>query len=198
MYYYKGLLGKLIQILGKLPGVGRRSAERMAFHLLNKPESYVIKFAETLVSARKKIKSCKVCGNPTEDETCEICRDESRDRSVICVVEEPSAILAIERSGEYKGLYHCTMGLISPLDGVGPEELKLDKLKKRLTDGIEEVVIAFNPSVEGDATSLYVAGITNEMGIKTTQIAHGLPAGGELEFADSVTIQQAFQGRREM
>jgi recombination protein RecR len=198
MYYYKGVLGKLVQQLGQLPGIGRRTAERLAFFLINKPENYIREFAKTLIEAKDKIKSCRICGNPTEREVCEICADKSRDASMICVGEEPSAIIAIERSGEYRGLYHCTMGLISPLDGIGPEELELDRLIKRLDEGVEEVILALNPSVEGDTTAHYIHRLVREKGLRTTRIAHGLPAGGELEFADTVTIQQAFQGRREM
>ena len=193
----KSSISRLINEFSRLPGIGRKTAERLAFFILKDDEETVRKFAEALLDVKNSIKFCRVCFNITEDELCEICRNSRRSRKIICVVEEPRDIWAIEKSGTYNGVYHVLMGALSPLDGVGPENLKIRELLQRVQeDEIEEIIIATNPNVEGDATAIYISGLIKPLGIPVTRIASGLPAGGDLEYADSVTLSKALAGRR--
>ncbi len=193
----KSSISRLINEFSRLPGIGRKTAERLAFFILKDDEETVGKFAEALLDVKNSIKFCRVCFNITEDELCEICRNSRRSRKMICVVEEPRDIWAIEKSGTYNGVYHVLMGALSPLDGVGPENLKIRELLQRVQeDEIEEIIIATNPNVEGDATAIYISGLIKPLGIPVTRIASGLPAGGDLEYADSVTLSKALAGRR--
>lgn len=193
----KSSISRLINEFSRLPGIGRKTAERLAFFILKDDEETVGKFAEALLDVKNSIKFCRVCYNITEDELCEICRNSRRSRKMICVVEEPRDIWAIEKSGTYNGVYHVLMGALSPLNGVGPENLKIRELLQRVQeDEIEEIIIATNPNVEGDATAIYISGLIKPLGIPVTRIASGLPAGGDLEYADSVTLSKALAGRR--
>ncbi|MCH8927658.1 MAG: recombination protein RecR [Candidatus Marinimicrobia bacterium] len=191
------LIEKLISELSKLPGIGRKSALRLVIHLLKQSNSTVERLASALVETKNKIKECEVCFNLTENSLCSICSSQRRDKSIICVVEEATDIMAIERSGEYRGLYHVLGGVISPLDGVGPEDLHIKELLSRV-DKVEEVIIATNPSIEGETTTLYLQKELGALGIKVTRIARGIPMGSALEHADAVTLIRAFEGRMEV
>ncbi|MGQ9706169.1 MAG: recombination mediator RecR [bacterium] len=196
--YPKGILGQLINEIGKFPGVGLRSAERIAYYLILSGSDRISALSETLNLAKARLMRCKICGDITEGEICDICSDPRRDHTLICVVREPLAILAIERSSEYHGLYHSLEGLISPLDGVKPEDLRIGELISRLNNGVEEIIIALDPSVEGDVTAMFIADMIKKKGIKVTRLAYGLPVGSDIEFADSTTIRRALQGRQEI
>lgn len=199
MYQYAAALTRLIEQFSRLPGVGPKTAQRLAFFVLSMPEFQVEEFAKTLLEVKRKITTCPECCNLTDIVPCRICSDERRDRSVICVVEDAQDVVAIEKTREYKGLYHVLQGSISPMDGKGPEDIKIKELLKRLADSIvEEVIIATNPDVEGETTALYLAKLLKPVGIKTTRIAHGLPVGGDLEYADTATLTRAMSGRREI
>ena len=191
------LLEKLVSELSKLPGIGRKSAQRLSFYFLKQSKSEVEELARTLIEVKDKIISCETCFNFTEISPCSICSSEHRNRSVICVVEEPTDLMAIERSGEYKGLYHVIGGVISPLDGIGPEDLHIKELLNRL-DSVEEVIIATNPSIEGETTTLYLQREIKKRNIKVSRIARGIPMGSALEHADQVTLVRAFEGRMEI
>lgn len=192
-------LGRMIEAFMRLPGIGRKSAERLAYAVLGMPDEEAAGIAEAILDLKNKSRYCAVCNNITEDEVCGICRDEKRDSSRICVVEEPSNILILEKSGTYRGRYHALRGAISPLDGIGPEDLKIEGLIERLrTGGVKEVVIATNPTVKGETTALYLSKIIKPLGITVTRIAYGLPVGGDIEYADEGTVQRALEGRREM
>ncbi|TFB11260.1 recombination protein RecR [Candidatus Marinimicrobia bacterium MT.SAG.2] len=191
------LLEKLVSELSKLPGIGRKSAQRLSFYFLKQSKSEVEELARTLIEVKDKIISCETCFNFTEISPCSICSSEHRNRSVICVVEEPTDLMAIERSGEYKGLYHVIGGVISPLDGIGPEDLHIRELLNRL-DSVEEVIIATNPSIEGETTTLYLQREIKKQNIKVSRIARGIPMGSALEHADQVTLVRAFEGRMEI
>lgn len=197
MKYYAPLLEQLIEHFERFPGIGRKTAQRMAFFVLNQPEDKVKSFAECLTSAKSEIHRCSECCNLTDGEKCSICGDPSRDRSLICVVEEPKDVVALEAVGEYRGLYHVLHGSISPLEGVGPDDLTVKELLARVGEGTE-VIMATNPDVEGDATALYLSRLLRPLGAKVTRIAYGIPVGGELEFADGETIARAIEGRREI
>ena len=197
MKYYAPLLEQLIEHFERFPGIGRKTAQRMAFFVLNQPEDKVKSFAECLVRAKSEIHRCSECCNLTDGEKCSICGDPSRDRSLICVVEEPKDVVALEAVGEYRGLYHVLHGSISPLEGVGPDDLTVKELLARVGEGTE-VIMATNPDVEGDATALYLSRLLRPLGAKVTRIAYGIPVGGELEFADGETIARAIEGRREI
>lgn len=186
--------------LAKLPGIGRKTATRLTYHLLKQPAGAVTRLARTIEAVVERVRPCTVCGNLSETEPCAICADGRRDAAVICVVEEASDIGAIERSGEYRGRYHVLGGRLSPLDGVGPEDLRIEALQARLVDGtgVREVILATNPSMEGEVTATYVRGLLEACGVRVTRIALGLPVGGELEYADGVTIARALAARREM
>jgi recombination protein RecR len=189
----------LVDELARLPGIGRKTALRLAFHLLKQPADDARRLARSIVEVREKIRPCGRCGNLTDHDPCGICQSTRRDATLVCVVEEASDIMAIERTGEYNGMYHVLGGRLSPLDGIGPSELNVRPLLERVGQGgIGEVVLATNPSVEGEATALYLGRILSPLGVRVTRIARGLPVGGDLEYADGVTIAEALNGRREM
>jgi recombination protein RecR len=191
---------ELIGELAKLPGIGRKTATRLTYFLLKQPREAVRRLAGTIQTISERVRPCSDCGNLGEGDVCDICADPRRDRSVLCVVEEASDIGAIERAGEYRGLYHVLGGHLSPLDGVGPDDLRIGLLASRLGNGsaVREVIVATNPSMEGEVTATYVRGVAESPGVRVTRIALGLPVGGDLEYADSVTIAQALAARREM
>ena len=190
---------RLVEHFERLPGIGKNSAQRLAFHILGLPDETVNDFADSLVDAKKKIHYCKICKNLTAGEICEICSDGSRDDSTVCVVENAKDALSIERSGEYKGKYHVLHGLISPMDGIGPDSLYIKDLVLRAGNGnIKEVIMATNPTVEGEATALYIAKLLKPLGIKVTRLAYGIPVGGHLEYADNITLYRAIEGRSEI
>jgi recombination protein RecR len=192
-------LAELIAELERLPGVGPKSAQRLAYHLLRVPDHEANRLADSIRNAKLKLRFCDQCQNVSESEVCEICLDPRRDRSVLCVVAEPKDIAAMERIHEYKGRYHVLHGLLSPMDGVGPEQLRVKELIQRLSgDEIQEVILATNPTIEGDATALFLAKLLKPAGIKVTRLAHGMPVGGELDYADSATLLSALEYRREM
>jgi recombination protein RecR len=199
MAYYPEPVARLIEALQKLPGIGPKTAQRLTFFLLKRPAAEVSALSEALVSVKTKIVHCSLCFNVTEEDPCRICRDPRRDQRALCVVEEPNDLLAMERTGEFRGRYHVLLGALSPLDGIGPEDLKVRELLARFeTEGVEEVILATNPNVEGEATAIYLAKLLKPLGVRVTRIARGLPVGGDLEYADEVTLSKAFQGRREM
>jgi recombination protein RecR len=194
---YEGVVQDLIDELGRLPGVGPKSAQRIAFHLLAADAVDVRRLAQVLVEVKDRVKFCSVCGNVAEEETCRICRDPRRDPAVLCVVEEPKDVVAIERTREYRGRYHVLGGAISPIDGIGPDELRIRELLPRLADGtVTEVILATDPNLEGEATATYLTRLLKPMGLRVTRLASGLPVGGDLEYADEVTLGRAFEGRR--
>lgn len=194
------LIDRLADELARLPGIGRKTALRLTYHLLKASPEEAGRLAEAIVSVTQGVHACPRCGNYTEKGACDICESSRRDRTLVCVVEEPSDIGAIERTGEYRGLYHVLGGRLSPLDGIGPAELNIGSLLERLQDGegVREVVLATNPSVEGEATALYLHKLISPLGVRVTRIARGLPIGGDLEYADGVTIAEALHGRREL
>jgi len=192
-------LTRLIEQFEKLPGVGRKGAQRLAFHVLGLPKEKAVDFANAILDAHEKIKKCSVCQNLTDAELCPVCMDGGRDKSVICVVEDPRDVIAFERTREYKGVYHVLHGLISPMEGIGPEQLTIKELISRLGDGVvKEVIMATNPTVEGEATAMYLARLIKPMDIKVTRLAYGIPVGGNLEYADEVTLYRALEGRSEL
>ncbi|MGE5809121.1 MAG: recombination mediator RecR [Nitrospirota bacterium] len=192
-------LGRMVEAFMKLPGIGRKSAERLAFAVLGMSQAEAAGIAEAILDLKNNSRYCTVCNNITEEEPCGICRDEKRDPSRICVVEEPSNILILEKTGIFRGRYHALLGAISPLDGVGPEDLRLDGLMERLrSGGVREVIIATNPTVKGETTALYLSKLIKPLGISVSRIAYGLPVGGDIEYADENTVQRALEGRREM
>ena len=190
---------RLIEAFAQLPGIGPKTASRLTFYLLRRPPEQAEALADALRELKQKTLFCSICFNITEQDPCPVCRDESRDRSIICVVEEPLDVLAIERTGEYRGLYHVLHGAISPVEGIGPDELRIDELLARLrAEPVQEVLLATNPNLEGEATAMYLARLIEPLGVRVTRLARGLPVGGDLEYADSVTLGRALQGRREM
>ncbi|ENR5779732.1 recombination protein RecR [Listeria monocytogenes] len=197
--HYPEPITKLIDSFMKLPGIGPKSAARLAFYVLDMKEDDVLDFAKALVDAKRNLSFCSVCGHITDKDPCYICADTSRDRSVICVVQESKDVIAMEKMRDFHGLYHVLHGTISPMDGIGPEDINIPDLLKRLQDDtIEEVILATNPNVEGEATTMYISRLLKPSGIKVTRIAHGLPVGGDLEYADEVTLSKAMEGRREV
>jgi len=190
----------LVTELAKLPGIGRKTAQRLTFHLLKQPAETAMRLAEAIRTVRERIMPCGVCGTLTDEDPCAICRDPRRDASLLCVVEEASDVTAIERAGRFRGRYHVLGGRLSPLEGVGPEALRLDRLVARVTNGagVREVIIATNPSMEGEVTATYLQQLLKPTGVRVTRIARGLPVGGDLEYADGVTIAQALLARRDM
>lgn len=197
MQLYPSSLAALIEALRKLPGIGPKTAQRLALYLLHAPKEEAEGLAQAILNAREKIFFCSVCGNLTDVDPCELCRDEKRDRSLLCVVEWPRDIIAFERTGEFNGLYHVLHGVLSPMDGIGPDDLKIAELLKRVSKGeIKEVILATNPNVEGEATALYLAQLLKPIVPKVTRIAHGLPVGGDLEFADTATLSRSLLGRQ--
>jgi recombination protein RecR len=194
---YEGVIQELIDELGRLPGIGPKSAQRIAFHLIQSERVDVDRLVEVLRNVRERVKFCAICGNVSEDVECRICRDPRRDPGVICVVEESKDVVAIERTREFRGRYHVLGGAISPIDGVGPEQLRIRELLARLTDTqVTEVILATDPNLEGEATATYLARIIKPLGIAVSRLASGLPVGGDLEYADEVTLGRAFEGRR--
>lgn len=191
-------LAELIAQFEKLPGVGPKSAQRLAYHVVRMAEDDVRRFSEALTNVKASISFCTKCQNLSERETCEICEDPRRESRTVCVVAEPRDIVAIERINEYKGAYHVLHGLLSPMDGIGPEDIKIKELLARIESVTEEVIVATNPTVEGDATALYLARLIKPLGIKVTRIAHGMPAGAELDYADTATLHSALEFRREI
>ena len=199
MTYHPPALGRLIEAFQRLPGIGPKTAQRLTFHLLKQPEGAVRELAEALFELKARVVHCSRCFNVTDQEPCRICADVRRDAELLCVVEEPNDLLAMERTGEYRGRYHVLLGALSPLDGIGPDELKVRELLLRLdADRIREVILATNPNVEGDATAIYLAKLLRPLGVRVTRIARGLPVGGDLEYADEVTLTRALEGRKEM
>lgn len=198
MAYYAEPIANLIEELSKLPGIGPKTAQRLAFFILNSSAEVSQGLANAIVSAKSKIHYCSKCFNLTEQDPCAICSDTKRKSTAICVIEEPKDIIAMERTREFKGYYHVLQGVISPMEGIGPDQLKIKELLSRLDTNVEEVIIATNPNVEGEATALYLARLIKPLGIKVTRIAHGLPVGGDLDYADEVTLGKALEGRREL
>ncbi|HHW40540.1 MAG TPA: recombination protein RecR [Syntrophomonadaceae bacterium] len=199
MQLYPEPLAFLIEALRKLPGIGPKTAQRLALYLLHAPVDEAEALARAILEAREKLFFCSICGNFTDVDPCRLCGDESRDHSLICVVEWPRDVVAMERTREFKGVYHVLHGALSPIDGIGPDDLKISELLKRVQGGnVREVVLALNPNVEGEATSLYLARLLKPLGVKVTRIAHGLPVGGDLEFADTATLSRSFLGRHEI
>lgn len=191
-------LDDLIEAFSSLPGIGRKSAARLAFFLLKRPVEDSRDIAQRIVNARESLKPCKICGNLTDDDECEICRDKSRDRSLICVVEEPSDVTAIESIGEYRGLYHVLGGALSPLDGIGPDDLNIKPLIKRIGEGLNEIILATDLTTEGEATASYLLTAISGKNVKISRIARGLPAGGSLEYADKNTLSRALENRTKL
>ena len=189
----------LVDCFKRLPGIGGKSAERLVYHILSMDKKYVDEFAEALATIQDKIHYCKKCGHICENEYCDICLDPDRDQSTICIVEDPKDVFAMEKVKEYRGLYHVLHGSISPMNGVGPDEIKIKELLSRLMGGeVKEVILATNPRVEGEATAMYISKLVKPLGIKATRIAHGIPVGGDLEYTDEVTLSKALEGRREV
>ncbi|HEY0258709.1 MAG TPA: recombination mediator RecR [Lacisediminihabitans sp.] len=194
---YDGIVQELIDELGRLPGIGPKSAQRIAFHILQTESFDVSRLSELLRDVKEKVRFCDICGNVTEQETCTICRDPRRSPATICVVEEAKDVVAIERTREFKGLYHVLGGAISPIDGIGPDDLRIRQLMQRLADGtVTEVIIATDPNLEGEATATYLSRMLMHLDLRVTRLASGLPVGGDLEYADEVTLGRAFEGRR--
>ncbi len=192
-------LARLIEEFYKLPGIGPKSAQRLAYYLLRMPAAEAHSLAQAILEVKERVTLCSTCQNVTENDPCRVCSSESRDRSVICVVEEPLDILSIERSGSYTGMYHVLHGAISPMDGIGPEDLKIGELLSRLRRGdVTEIILATNPNLEGEATAMYLGRLIGPLGLKVTRLARGLPVGGDLEYADDVTLAKALEGRQEM
>ena len=191
-------VARLIEELQRLPGIGPRSAQRLTYHLLRAPQEEASSLADAILAIKEKIVLCSQCQNVTEVDPCALCRNEARERDRICVVEEPLDILALERTGGYKGLYHVLHGTISPMDGIGPEDLKIRELLERLRDGeVQEIILATNPNLEGEATAMYLQGLLKPLGVRVTRLARGLPFGSDLEYADEVTLMRALEGRQE-
>lgn len=194
---YEGVVQDLIDELGRLPGVGPKSAQRIAFHVLQSETTDVRRLAHALTEVKAKVRFCEVCGNVAQEERCRVCLDPRRDRTMICVVEEPKDVVAIERTREFRGCYHVLGGAISPIEGIGPDDLRIRELLARLADGaVTELILATDPNLEGEATATYLARMVSAMGLRVTRLASGLPVGGDLEYADEVTLGRAFEGRR--
>lgn len=196
--YHVPPLEVLVEKFESLPGIGHKSAQRLAYHVLDMSPAEAESFAQAIVDAHEKIHTCKVCCNLTDGDLCPVCRSETRARGTICVVEEPKDVFALERTGEYNGLYHVLHGAISPLSGIGPDQLKIKELLARIDSSVEEVIMATNPTVEGEATAMYLSRLLKPLGVKVTRLAYGIPVGGDLEYADEVTLQRAMEGRQEL
>ncbi|MDP8937597.1 MAG: recombination mediator RecR [Actinomycetota bacterium] len=196
---YAGPVQTLIDELGRLPGVGPKSAQRIAFYLLKLPKEDAGRLASAIVEAKERVSFCRRCFNVTEGDECGICRDDRRDPHLVCVVEEPRDVVAVEKTREFRGRYHVLQGAISPLDGIGPDQLRVKELLTRIEpEGITEVILCTNPNIEGEATAMYLARLLKPLGIRTTRIASGLPVGGDLEYADELTLGRALEGRRDL
>jgi len=195
MLYTSESLETLISELSQLPGVGHKTAQRLAMYIMKLPREEVVNMAKALVAVKDKVKNCSVCSNFTEEDPCFICSSPKRDQNMICVVEEPNDVIAIEKTNEFNGLYHVLGGSLSPLDGIGPDELKFKELLQRITDQTSEIILALNPNVEGEATTLYLSRLLKPIGLRVTRLARGIPIGGDLEFADEATLSRAIEGR---
>jgi len=191
-------LTRLIEELQRLPGIGPKGAQRLAFHILKTPRDHTDRLVEALRDMKDRVTYCSVCNNITDIDPCAFCRSDARDRHIICVVEEPQNVTAVEKTREFKGLYHVLMGALSPLQGIGPDDLKIKGLLTRIGNGVSEVILATNPNVEGEATAIYLARLLKPLGVKVTRIAMGVPVGSDLEYADEVTMHKALEGRREV
>jgi len=197
--HYPEPIAKLIDAFSRLPGVGPKTAGRLAFHVLRMKEEDVTDFAKALINVKRNLHYCSVCCNITDIDPCRICQDKSRDGSVICVVQEPKDLVALERTKEFEGYYHVLHGAISPMEGIGPDQIHIAELLKRLSDEkVQELILATNPNIEGEATAMYLSRLVKSFGLRVTRIAHGLPVGGDLEYADEVTLSKAMEGRREV
>ena len=198
MYYAKPL-AKLVGELEKLPGIGPKSAQRLAFHILRLPAEEAKQLTDAVTEVKARISLCPICFNFTDQEQCELCTDAKRDKSIICVVADARDVVAMEKTNEYHGVYHVLQGVISPMDGIGPEMLRIHELQQRVSEGgVKEIILATNPTIEGDTTAMYIAGLLKPFGMKVTRIAHGMPVGGDLDYADQATLIQALEWRREM
>ena len=192
-------LVKLIEQFERLPGIGHKTAQRLAFYMLSLDKERTEAFAQAILDAHEKLHNCKICQNITDQEICPICEDKTRDRSVICVVEDPKDLIALERTREYRGVYHVLHGLISPMEGIGPDQLYIKELLLRIDEGdVKEIIMATNPTVEGEATAIYLSRLLKPLGVKVTRLAYGIPVGGDLEYADEVTLFRALEGRSEL
>ncbi|MGL4797156.1 MAG: recombination mediator RecR [Paraclostridium sp.] len=199
MQTYSGPISRLIEEFSKLPGVGRKTAQRLAFHVINMNINDVEALSKAIIDAKREIRYCSICYNITDKDICSMCSNKNRDSSVICVVEDPRDVAAMEKTKEFNGQYHVLNGVISPMDGIGPDMIRVKELIQRLSNqDVKEIIMATNPTIEGEATAMYIARLLKPMGIKVTRIAHGLPVGGDLEYADEVTITKALEGRREI
>jgi recombination protein RecR len=196
--FYPVSISKLIDEFSRLPGVGSKTAQRLAFHVLNMDMKQAESLSEAIIEAKRKVKYCTVCGNYTDSDLCSICSNDARTKDVICVVQDPRDVMAMERTREFKGLYHVLHGAISPLNGIGPDDIRLKELLSRISPETNEVIVATNPNVEGEATAMYISRLLKPLGVKTTRLAHGIPVGGDLEYADEVTLSKALEGRREI
>lgn len=196
--FYPIAIEKLIEEFGKLPGIGSKTAQRLTLHVLNLPQEEVEEFASALIKARGTIKYCSICGNFTDTDPCPICSNPNRDKSMICVVEQAKDIMTMEKVREFNGVYHVLHGTISPMHGRGPDDIKLRELILRINGKVNEVIVATNPNIEGEATAMYISKILKPLGVKVTRIAHGIPVGGDLEYADEVTLSKALEGRKEI
>lgn len=192
-------VSKMVNQLSRLPGVGQKTAQRLAYHILSMQEDQVRELAVAIFNGKKQVHYCPVCGDYTDVDPCRICSDPNRDRSVVCVVRDPRDVAALERMRDYNGLYHVLHGVISPMDGIGPNDIRIKELMERLQGGqVQELILATNPDIEGEATASYITRLARPLGVRITRIAHGVPVGGELEYTDEITLSQAFQGRREV
>ncbi|HEX2926302.1 MAG TPA: recombination mediator RecR [Ruminiclostridium sp.] len=199
MEYYAVPVAKLVEEFQKLPGIGHKSAQRLAFYVINMPMEKVQRLSDSILEAKQKTRYCSVCSNLTDVDPCPLCSGTSRDKTAICVVQDPRDVVAMERTREFKGLYHVLHGAISPMQGIGPEDIRIKELIARLGSGeVKEVILATNPNVEGEATAMYISKLIKPLGVKATRIAHGIPVGGDLEYADEVTLAKALEGRREI
>ncbi|NLN48413.1 MAG: recombination protein RecR [Clostridiales bacterium] len=199
MSYYAAPIAKLIEAFAKLPGIGNKTAQRLAFHLLDVSDKEAEDLACAIINAKKSIKYCKICCNITDRDKCNVCSDPKRDESIICVVEDPRDVVAMERIREFKGVYHVLHGAISPMDSIGPDDIKIRELLNRIREGkVAEIILATNPNIEGEATAMYISKILKPLGVKTTRIAHGVPVGGDLEYTDEITLMKALENRREI
>jgi len=198
MDYYPKAIAELVEEFEKLPGIGHKTAGRLAFHVLNSSIEDAQNFANAILNAKNKTKFCSICNNMAEDEICPICQNNKRDKSTICVVADVKDLIAMEKTHEFNGVYHILQGVISPINGIGPDDIKIKELLSRLNDDIKEVILATNPNVEGEATAMYISKLIKPLGIKVTRIAHGIPVGGDLEYTDEVTLTMAIDGRREI
>ena len=198
MSFFSAPIAKLIEEFEKFPGIGHKTAQRLAFYVLEMPVGRVENLAKTILEAKQKTKYCSICGNMTDLDPCAICSSSTRDHSVICVVEDSRDIIAMERTREYKGVYHVLHGAISPMEGIGPNDINIKGLFSRLNGNIKEVIMATNPNIEGEATAMYISKLVKPLGVKTSRIAHGVPVGGDLEYADEVTLSKALEGRKEI